>query len=345
MHTLRLALALLVATAIHAQPFETHDVVVEATPSIRLAGTLTLPSGKGPHRAAILITGNGGHTRDQVISGSPMFRMLAEHLAANAIATLRLDDRGVGASTGPTVDESTSADRAADIRAAYQFLRRRPEIDPARIGLIGHSEGAMIAPMVARDEPAVRFLVLLAPPAIPGGDIRIGQMKRNLTKLGAEPGVPDAVAVQMRRIIDYAVSGRTSDDEWYALGHDFVAAHGVEKEKITHELIDNLISDFRNPQHRFFFGYDPAATLRVTKTPLLAAFGSADGQVTIGENLVPFAQALTAAANPDFEIAVFPDQDHFFFVHEGKRLERHKRGEMRLMPELLALIVQWIQRH
>ncbi|HYR28575.1 MAG TPA: hypothetical protein VEU30_08920, partial [Thermoanaerobaculia bacterium] len=101
MHTFRVALALLIATAVHAQPFETLEVVVEATQSIKLAGTLTLPKGNGPHRAAILITGNGGHTRDQVISGSPMFRMLAEHLAANAIATLRLDDRGVGASTGP----------------------------------------------------------------------------------------------------------------------------------------------------------------------------------------------------------------------------------------------------
>lgn len=326
--------------------FDEKEVVIEtATPGVRLAGTLSLPRTKGPHPAAILITGNGPHTRDQIISGSPMFRMIAEYLARRGVATLRVDDRGAGLSTGPSVDNSTSAELADDALACIRFLKRRPEVRPDSIGLIGHSEGAMIAPMIAVKEPGLRFLVLLAPPAVSGGEIRIKQLTRQLTQQGAKPEIVRAVEEQARRLMAFIAGGRDDDETFYRIGHDFVAAHGLAKEKITRALIDNLLSDFRSRWFKFFVSYDPARTLKTLKTPTLAVIGSADAQVPVEQNLIPLVTSLTEAKNPDFTVAVMPDQDHFFLVFEGRRLDRHKFGKMEVSPGLLELMTQWIQQH
>jgi uncharacterized protein len=343
--------AVLLATTLHsvAQTAETffdeQEVVVEtATPGVRLAGTLTVPRNKGPHPAAILITGNGSHTRDQLISGSPMFRMIAEYLTLHGIAVLRVDDRGAGRSTGPSVDDSTTAELAADTLACFQFLKRRPEIKSDSIGLIGHSEGAMIGPMVAVKEPGVRYLVLLAPPAVPGSEIKIRQMTGNLAGRGAKPEVVRAVEEQLRRLLTFLVSGKNDDETFYQLGHDFVAAHGMAEEKITRHLIDNLVSDFRRKWERFFFGYDPAQALKNLRTPMLAVMGAADTQVSVEQNLRPLVGALVEANNPDFTVSVMPDQDHFFLEFEGRRLAKHNFGKMKVSPRLLETITQWIHR-
>jgi pimeloyl-ACP methyl ester carboxylesterase len=135
-----------------------------------LAGTLTVPPGKGPFPAAILISGSGSQDRDETIFGHKPFLVLADALTRRGVAVLRVDDRGVGQSTGGVLD-STSEDMAGDVRAELAFLRSRPEIDPKRIGLIGHSEGGLIAPMVAAKDHEVAFIVLLAGTALPGEEI------------------------------------------------------------------------------------------------------------------------------------------------------------------------------
>jgi uncharacterized protein len=223
------------------------DVTIETeSQAVRLAGTLTVPKSMGPHTAMLLIQGEGPHTRDQLISRSPTFRLMADHLARSGVAVLRVDKRGAGQSTGPSVDDSTIVDLAGDARACIDFLRRRPEIDPEKIGLLGHSEGAIVAPMVAANEPRVSFVVLIAPPSVPGGDIWVRQKVANLKRLGADPAVLGPVEKQMRRLVEFVKSGKNDDATYYQIGHDFVAAHGMEEPKITHKLIDQLISDLRN---------------------------------------------------------------------------------------------------
>jgi uncharacterized protein len=322
------------------------EVTIEtADPAIRLAGTLVLPNGKGPHPAILLIQGDGPHTRDQLISGSPSFRMIADALTRAGIAVLRVDKRGVGKSTGPSVDDSTIADFAHDAQASFEFLSHRPEIDPERIGLLGHSEGAIVAPIVATSGTHVRFVVLIAPPAVPGGEIWVRQKVRNLKRLGANPAVLAPVEKQMRRLVEFVKSGKNDDATYYQIGHDFVAAHGMEENKITHKFIDQLISDVRNRWHAEFFRYDPAEALKKLKAPTLAVLSSADDQVILDQNLPSLVNALVASGNPDFAVSVLPDHDHFFLTHEGRRLDKHKFGKMEVSADLLNIITPWVERH
>ncbi|MEO8071135.1 MAG: alpha/beta fold hydrolase, partial [Acidobacteriota bacterium] len=138
-----------------------------ASGSLTLGGTLTLPAGRGPFPAIVLLTGSGPQNRDEEIFGFRPFLVLATHLAQQGIAVLRYDDRGVGSSSG-SVSNSTTSDFADDARAALALLAARPEIDKRRLGLLGHSEGAVVAALVAAQSPEIAFVVLMAPPAVRG---------------------------------------------------------------------------------------------------------------------------------------------------------------------------------
>ena len=143
-------------------PYQALDVEF-VNGDVRLAGTLTIPEGAGPHPAVVLISGSGPQNRDQEIVGFPIFGVMADHLTRNGVAVLRYDDRGVGGSTGE-VNQATSSDFADDVSQAVEFLKQRADIDPAAIGLLGHSEGGLVAPITAKRRDDVAFLVLLAPP-------------------------------------------------------------------------------------------------------------------------------------------------------------------------------------
>ncbi|MBO6576820.1 MAG: alpha/beta fold hydrolase [Rhodothermales bacterium] len=323
--------------------FSSIEVRIETqNPDTRLAGTLSLPPGSGPYPAALLITGDGEHTRDQVISGTPMFRQIAEHLTRSGIAVLRVDDRGVGASTGPSVEEATLLERAADMRACVRFLRERPEIDAGRIGLVGHSAGAIVGPMLAAEDTTLHFLVLLAPTAIPGGAVWMAQQVANLKRLGAAPEVIPAVEGELRRVVDLIRDDYSDDASFYAIGHDFVAAHGVERDQITDGMVDQLLGGLRSEAHRFFFTYDPGETLGRVHMPTLVLVGSRDGQVVPNAHLGPLTEALLAAGNADFSVNVLPEQDHFFLEYQGRRLDQHQFGEMQVAPALLNHMTGWI---
>jgi pimeloyl-ACP methyl ester carboxylesterase len=326
-------------------PYAEEEVRIQTpSPGVVLAGTLTVPTGKGPHPAALLIPGDGPHTRDQVISGSPMFRQIADHLTRHGLAVLRVDKRGVGKSRGPSPGDSTTAELAEDARASFAFLRQHPAVDPERVGLIGHSEGALIAPLAAVKEPRVKFVVLLAPPGVPGSEVWVAQQLRGAKERGLEPARAAAVEKQMRRFVEFIGAGGKDDEAFYRLGRDYIAAHGYPDAKITHDLIDKVLGGFRGRWYPFFFTHDPAKPLRELRVPLLAAFGSADRQVTVEQNLGGLAATLAAAKNPDFTLAVLPDQDHFFLLYEGHRLEKHRFGKMEVAPALLDLVTEWVRR-
>jgi len=262
-------------------PYTAEDVVVPTPGGFMLAGTLTLPKGASrskPVAAIVTITGSGPEDRDENIGlpGYRPFRQIADALGRHGIAVLRMDDRGTGASGG-TFKGATSADFAEDIRAGLAYLRTRPEIRADRLGVLGHSEGAIIAPMVADKEPTLRAIVLLAGIAEPGRGALYFQMKNGVehnTKL--TPAERDAQIA--------AINGKI----------DAMAA--------------------ADPWMKFFFTYDPAATMRRVKTPVLILTGSRDQQAVPEQN-PKIEAAFKEGGNKDVTARILPDLNHLF-VHD-----------------------------
>ena len=165
-------------------PYDEHQVTYPSlAPEVKLAGTLTVPKNAGPHPAVILITGSGAQDRDETIFAHKPFFVIADYLTRRGIAVLRVDDRGVGGSSGPA--DADSSDFAKDVQGGIAFLKTRQEIDPNKIGLLGHSEGGMIALMIAAESKDPAFIVLLAGSTIPGKDILYGQGAALLKAAGA----------------------------------------------------------------------------------------------------------------------------------------------------------------
>ena len=226
-------------------PYTAEDVTVQTPGGFTLAGTLTLPKGASrskPVAAIVTITGSGPEDRDEDIGlpGFKPFRQIADALGRRGIAVLRMDDRGTGASGG-TFKGATSADFAEDIRAGLAYLRTRPEIRADRLGVLGHSEGSIIAPMVAEKEPTLRAMVLLAGIAEPGRSALYYQMKNGIEH---DPKLTPAERDTRIAGINARIDAMAAADPWM----------------------------------KFFFEYDPAATMRRVKTPVLILTGSRDQQ-------------------------------------------------------------------
>jgi dienelactone hydrolase len=259
-------------------PYTAEEVSVKTPAGHTLAGTLTLPKGasaKKPVSAIVTVTGSGPEDRDENIGlpGFQPFRQIADALGRRGIAVLRMDDRGTGASGG-TFKGATSADFAEDIRAGLAYLRTRPEIRADRLGVLGHSEGAIIAPMVADKEPTLRAIVLLAGIAQPGRTALQFQIKNQIehnTQLTAE--IRDSQIAEIPKRIDAMMAA----DPWM----------------------------------KFFLTYDPAATMRKVKTPVLILTGSRDQQA-VPEQVPLMEAAFKEGGNKDVTARVVPDVNHLF---------------------------------
>jgi uncharacterized protein len=278
-----------------------------------LAGTLTLPKGasaKKPLSAIVTITGSGPEDRDESIGldGYRPFRQLADALGRHGIAVLRMDDRGTGASGG-TFKGATSADFAEDIRAGLAYLRTRPEIRADRLGVMGHSEGAIIAPMVADKEPTLRAIVLLAGIAQPGRSALYFQMKNGIehnTKL-----TPEARATQIAGI-DKRIDAMAAADPWM----------------------------------KFFFEYDPAATMRRVKTPVLILTGSRDQQA-VPEQLPLIEAAFKEGGNKDVTAKIVPDVNHLFVQDTDGFPPNYTKlpPPVMIRADVVEMVVDWLTNH
>ena len=259
-------------------PYTAEEVVVKTPVGHTLAGTLTLPKGASrtqPMGAIVTVTGSGPQDRDENIGlpGFRPFRQIADALARRGIAVLRMDDRGTGASGG-TFKGSTSADFADDVRAGLAYLRTRPEIRADRLGVLGHSEGALIAPMVADKEPTLRAIVLLAGIAQPGRGALHFQIKNQIEHNTAlTPEMRDAQIAEIPKRIDAMMAA----DPWM----------------------------------KFFLTYDPASTMRRVKTPVLILTGSRDQQA-VPEQVPLQEAAFKEGGNKDVTARVLPDLNHLF---------------------------------
>jgi pimeloyl-ACP methyl ester carboxylesterase len=307
-----------------------------------LAGTLTLPKGEGPFPAVLLIAGSGPQDRDESLATHRPFLLIADALTRKGIAVLRYDKRGVGKSTG-NPDTATTMDLAADAQSALAFLKSRKEIDGSRIGLIGHSEGAIIAPYMAGHSKEVKWLVLLAAPATTGEKTLLNQSE----------------------LIGRA--GGLSDEQLEAsLGFDQAAYALVRKEKDPNALAEKLVALVKetgldaalppaaletqlrmlaSPWFRFFLDYDPFPNLKAVNCPVLALYGQKDLQVAPKANLPLVQKALHDSMNTQAETRELPELNHLFqHAYTGTPAE-YAAIEETFSPEALLLIVDWVKGH
>lgn len=316
-------------------PYRGEEVRVAnpRAPGVTLAGTLTLPPGRGPFAAAILITGSGAEDRDETLLGHKPFLVLADHLTRAGIAVLRLDDRGTARSTGIFAG-ATSADFATDANAAFAFLRARPEIDPHSIGFIGHSEGGMIGPIAARDNPHVAFLVLLAGPGAPNRQLLDGQRRA----VARSQGVTDAQLAASQPVQDMLLDAAASSDSAEAVAARLrarLAPLGLSDEQQT-----RMIQQVTDPWFRYFLRYDPAPNLARLRIPVLALNGSLDRQVIAADNLPGIRAALRD--DPDATVRELPGLNHLFQQARTGAVGEYAEIEETMSPEVLDLVASWI---
>ncbi|MAU16123.1 MAG: alpha/beta hydrolase [Muricauda sp.] len=329
-------------------PYHSEEVTFQnAKAGISLAGTLTWPKKEGVFPAVILISGSGPQNRDEEMMGHKPFLIISDYLTKNGIAVLRYDDRGVAESTGD-FKTATSADFATDVESAIAYLKTRKEIDKNKIGLIGHSEGGIIAPMVASRSKEVAFIVLLAGTGIPGDQLLLLQKERIARANGvSEHDIKKAQetnATLFKMVLTADDIGQLKTD----LTHSITEA--IKNEKST-ETINRTTEDayvamqvdqLTSPWMLYFLKYDPATALEKVTCPVLAVNGEKDLQVPSDENLTAIKNALTKGGNKNVSTKEFENLNHLFQECETGSPNEYGTIEQTFSPLALAEITQWI---
>lgn len=314
-------------------PYRSEEVVFDnaSASGVRLAGTLTLPEGPGPFPAAILISGTGPQDRDETIEGHKAFAVWADVLTRRGVAVLRFDDRGVAASTG-NYGAATQGDFASDVKAAFDALVARPDIDPARVGLIGHSEGGTFAPLAMQDGARAAWLVMLAGPAVSGGEIIQEQQRR----IAVAAGMPADEVERTNALQRQAVAA--------------VAANAEDPQAVRRDIEALLVANGRTPQeaaraaavmssdwYRGMIVHDPAESIRTIDVPLLAVYGGKDLQVPADQNAPAISRLM-----PDAEVVVLPGLNHLFQPAETGLMAEYGRIETTLDASVIRTVVDWV---
>jgi len=298
-----------------------------------LAATLTIPPGKGAFPAVLLIGGTGPHDRDESLLGHKPFLVLADYLTRKGIVVLRADKRGVGKSTGE-FDKATTADFATDAEAAVAYLKSRPEVDRHKIGLIGHSEGAIIAPMAAVAHPDVAFIVMMAGSGVPGDQIIVEQGRLIEMAGGEKKEKADEDAEKERETITLVETEKNPAALDRLLGAK-LATEGVPDAGISAQ-----IKALTSPWFRFFLTYDPSTALRKLTIPVLDLNGSLDLQVPPAQNLPAIRKAL--AGNKHAEVDELPGLNHLFQTAKTGSPAEYEQIEETISPVALDKIASWI---
>lgn len=332
-------------------PYTEEEVVYENKEAgIKLAGTLTLPRSEGPFPAVILITGSGPQNRDEEIMGHRPFLVLSDYLTRRGIAVLRVDDRGTGGSTG-NFSQATTEDFVGDVLTGVDFLKNREEIDSSRIGLIGHSEGGLIAPMAAVKSPDIAFIVLMAAPGLTGEEILYMQSDRIARAQGASNetiGKNEALMKKMFSVVKEEENNTIAEEKLSEiLRAELVNLSEPERESsgYSEAAIESQATELSSPWMRFFLTYDPRPALVKVKCPVLAINGEKDLQVLPEENLRAIDEALKAGGNKDYTVKELPGLNHLFQTAKtGSPLEYAKIEET-ISPAALEILGNWISKH
>jgi pimeloyl-ACP methyl ester carboxylesterase len=332
-------------------PYDEQEVSYEnKAAQIKFAGTLTLPRSGAPHPAVLLITGSGPQDRNETLMGHKPFLVLADYLTRRGIAVLRVDDRGVGGSGGK-IDEGTTEDFAGDAVAGVECLKSRKEIDPRRIGLIGHSEGGVIAPLAATRSSDVAFVVMMAGTGVAGDKVIATQSYAVPKAMGAD----EEGASMNRNIAMLMVDAALSETDPVAAEHRFqerlatLTANWTEAQrsalKAMQSQLQTQMKQLTSRWFRTFLTLDPKPILMKVKAPVLAINGELDTQVVPKQNLPAIVEALEAGGNPDYTVVKLPKLNHLFQTARTGSLAEYSQIEETMSPVALQLMADWIARH
>lgn len=321
-------------------PYESEAVSFDNGP-ISLGGTLVIPEGIGPFPATVLISGSGQQDRDESIMGHRPFLVLADWLARQGIASLRYDDRGVGESGGNPVG-ATTADFAEDARAAADFLASDDRFSST--GLIGHSEGGLIAPIVANSAEEVDFVVLLAGPGLPGADVLGKQTEELMEAEGAARSAVDWRVGWGLDVIELAASELDSAEVAAEIRRILEEAAvdvppGLEQ-SVSEAAIEDTVAAFTDAWMRYFLAYDPRPALEAISIPILALIGDLDLQVSAELNVPALEGAL--AGNSDATVIELAGLNHLFQTATTGAVSEYGQIEETFAPAALELISDWI---
>ncbi len=331
-------------------PYRQEEVTIQNGPIV-LAGTLTVPATPGAHPAVVLITGSGPQNRDEEVFGIKPFRMIADHLTRAGIAVLRCDDRGVGGSTG-SVPKSTTADFAEDVLAEIRYLEARPDIDKAHIGLLGHSEGGLVAPIAATRSKSVAFIVLMSGPALTGEKIMLAQAEL----LAAAEHISEEQVranADLQRMMFAAVRSGTGWEAVTEAGEKLalsaIARLPEEQRKmmgdpqaVARQQIAAQVASARSPWFKFFLDYDPAPTLAKVQVPVLALFGGKDLQVPAEPNRRAMEEAFAKSGLKDYRLVVMPGANHLYQEADTGSVSEYTKLKKAFLPGFLDLLTTWI---
>jgi fermentation-respiration switch protein FrsA (DUF1100 family) len=331
-------------------PYRAEPVKVpvgEGEPTHTLAGTITLPDaarwGAGPYPGVVLISGSGPQNRDSELMGHRPFLVLADRMTRAGIAVLRYDDRGVGESTG-NFAEGTIPGFAIDAAAAVAALRAHPLVDDAGVGVLGHSEGGAVAPLVAADNPETAFVVILAGMGQSGRDILLYQSAFMFRK-GGQTEEWIAESTRIRAAIFDAVGGGAADEDVIPLVRalvDYEMAYLMEEDRRAVAAVQ-LLPQFTGDWMRNFLTVDPTAALRRVAVPVLALSGTLDMQVPAAENLGAIEAALAEGPCPSATIVRLVGLNHLFQPAETGLLGEYGAIETTFDEATMGLIAGWIR--
>jgi len=326
-----------------ALPYSRQPVKFDgANANIKLAGTFNLPQGSGPFPTVILIAGSGPNTRDEDVLGHKEFLVLSDYLTRRGIAVLCYDKRGTGESSGD-YEAATTDDFAADAEGAVSYLRSRSDVDVRHIGLIGHSEGGLIAPVVAAHDSKVGFIVLLAGPAMRGDKL----LAEQIYLIAKASGAPDSRGVSIRKVHEdmFAAIANAPNQAQAKSSAEAIFDKAVEEHR-TFADVDQTkanLDQLTSPWMRHMLGYDPVPALRKVKVPVLALNGSLDLQVPPKEDLAGIKDALRD--DKDVTVIELPKLNHLFqSANTGAPFE-YGRIEETIAPVALDTIGDWVVTH
>lgn len=326
-------------------PYDEKEVTYQnPTDKITLAGTLTVPRGAGPFPAVLLITGSGPQDRDEMLLGHRPFLVLADYLTRRGVAVLRVDDRGVGGTSKGTPND-TSDNYVNDVLAGVEFLKTRKDVNAKQIGLIGHSEGGMIAPMAAVRSNDVAFIVLMAGPGIPGDELILKQT-------GLVAVAECASSVREAQASSARLFAIVKEEKDPAVAKQKVETERTQIEERARKKLDAQLaaskaqlSQLVSPWFRFFLNYDPRPTLMKVKVPVLALNGEVDVQVPAKDDLEAIEKALKEGGNTDYKIMLLPKLNHLFQTSVTGAPSEYGNIEETIAPVALQTMGDWIVAH
>jgi fermentation-respiration switch protein FrsA (DUF1100 family) len=304
---------------------------------VRLEGVLTVPPGNGPFPAVVLVQGSGPLDRDETILEHKPFLVLADHLSRHGIAVLRYDKRGVGKSSGEYAS-ATTFDFAGDADAALRFLRGRAEVDTHHIGIIGHSEGGLIAPLLASHDPAIAYIVMLAGPGV-RGELLLAEQFASRSRLNGAPGAVVAQEQALNKAMFAILASEPDAATARAKATQLIAA-AQRNGTLPPGMNESLVATFSTPWFLTFLRLEPVPVLQAVRQPVLALNGSLDYQVPAAMDLPPIRAALKD--NPHATVIELPKLNHLFQTATTGGSAEYATIEESIAPVVLETVSDWI---